>query len=86
MENTGTVCTHVADPSPRLPPPDSLPQEQWPWSRSTSRDRSPREKMGEETSIKDNVIIVGKVAIWPMRAILNIKLQQKRTKRKRETL
>ena len=35
-------------------------------------------------TIKDNVIIVEKVGIWPMCALLNIKLQQKRTKRKRE--
>ena len=35
-------------------------------------------------AIKDNVIIVEKVGIWPMCALLNIKLQQKRTKRKRE--
>ena len=35
-------------------------------------------------AIKDNVIIVEKVGIWPMRVILNIKLQQKRTKRMRE--
>ena len=37
-------------------------------------------------AIKDNVIIVEKVGIWPMCALLNIKLQQKRTKRKREKL
>ena len=35
-------------------------------------------------AIKDNVIIVEKVGIWQMCALLNIKLQQKRTKRKRE--
>ena len=35
-------------------------------------------------AVKDNVIIVEKVGIWPMSAFLNIKLQQKRTKRKRE--
>ena len=35
-------------------------------------------------AIKDNVIVVEKVGIWPMCALLNIKLQQKRTKRKRE--
>ena len=33
---------------------------------------------------KDNVIIVENVGIWPMCALLNIKLQQKRTKGKRE--
>ena len=37
-------------------------------------------------TIKDNVIIVEKVGIWPMCALLNIKLQQKRTKRKRGKL
>ena len=37
-------------------------------------------------AIKDNVIIVVKVGIWPMCTLLNIKLQQKRTKRKREKL
>ena len=40
----------------------------------------------KEAAIKDNVIIVEKVGIWPMCALLNIKLQQKRTKRKREKL
>ena len=34
-------------------------------------------------AIKDNVIIVEKVGIWPMCALLNIKLQQKQAKRKR---
>ena len=37
-------------------------------------------------AIKDNVIIVEKVGIWPMCALLNIKLQQKRTKRRRDKL
>ena len=39
-------------------------------------------------AIKDNVIIVGKVGIWLVSALLNIKLQQKRTKRtkRRETV
>ena len=37
-------------------------------------------------AIKDNVIIVEKVGIWPMCALPNIKLQQKRAKRKREKL
>ena len=67
MENTETVCTHAADLS--------LPQEQLPWSRSTSRERSLLRKMGEGTAIKDNVIIVEKVGIWPMCALINIKLQ-----------
>ena len=40
----------------------------------------------KEVAIKDNVIIVEKVGIWPMCALLNIKLEQKRTKRKREKL
>ena len=52
MENTVTVCTPVAD--------RSLPQEQLPWSRSTSRESSPLEK---GAAIKDNVIIVEKVGI-----------------------
>ena len=78
MENTGTVCTQVAD--------CSLP-------RSNNHGRGqPQEivllgRMGEwekGVAIKDNVIIVEKVGIWPMCALLNIKLQQKRTKRKRE--
>ena len=38
----------------------------------------------KEVAIKENVIIMKKVGIWPMCAPLNIKLQQKRTKRKRE--
>ena len=37
-------------------------------------------------AIKDNVIIVENVGIWPMCALLNIKLQQKLTKWKREKL
>ena len=37
-------------------------------------------------TIKNVVIIVEKVGIWPMCALLNIKLQQKRTKRKREVI
>ena len=37
-------------------------------------------------AIKNNVIIVEKVGICPMCALLNIKLQQKRAKRKREKL
>ena len=41
---------------------------------------------GKGAAIKDNVIIVEKVGIWPIFALLNIKLQQKRTKRKREKL
>ena len=40
----------------------------------------------KRVTIKDNVIIVEKVGIWPMCALLNIKLQQKRTKWKREKL
>ena len=37
-------------------------------------------------AIKDNVIIVEKVGIRPRCALLNVKLKQKRTKRKREKL
>ena len=77
MENTGTVCIQVAD--------YSLP-------RSNNHGRGqPQEnvllgRMGEGSGHKDNVITVEKVGIWPMCALLNIKLQQKRTKRKREKL
>ena len=35
----------------------------------------------KEVAIKDNVIIVEKVGIWPMCALLNIKLQQKPDKK-----
>ena len=51
MENTGTVCTQVADCS--LQPQENflLGRREWP--------------------TKDNVIIVGKVGIWPMCALLN---------------
>ena len=70
MENTGTVCTQVAD--------FSLP-------RSNNEERTfSSGEWEKEVAIKDNVIIVEKVGIWPMCALLNIKLQQKRTKRKRE--
>ena len=78
MENIGTVCTQVAD--------CFIP-------RSNNHGRGQPQKnvllarMGEwekGVAIKDNVIIVEKVDIWPMCALLNIKLQQKRTKRKRE--
>ena len=70
MENTGTVCTQMAD--------CSLP-------RSNNHGRcQPLEnvllgRLGEAMAIKDNV---EKVRIWPMRAPLSIKLQQKRTKGK----
>ena len=78
MENTRTVCTQVA-PSPR--------------SNNHGRGQ-PQEnvllgRMGEwekGVAIKDNVMIVEKVGIWPICALLNIKLQQKRTKRKGEKL
>ena len=43
-------------------------------------------RKGEGTAIKDNAIVVEKVGIWPMCGLLNIKLHQKGTKRKRETL
>ena len=69
MENTGTVCTHVAKTTPS--------------PRSNNHGRGQPQ---EGAAIKDNVIIVENVGIWPMCALLNIKLQQKRTKRKRETL
>ena len=38
MKNTGTVCIQVTN--------RSLPQEQLPWLRSTSRESSPRENGG----------------------------------------
>ena len=72
MENTGTVCRQVADCS---------------LSRSNNLKRTFSSGEWEKgVDIKDNVIIVEKVGIWPMRALLNIKLQQKRTKWKREKL
>ena len=73
MENTGTVCTQVAD--------CLLP-------RSNNHGRGqPQEnvllcRMG--VTIKDSVIIVEKMSIWPMCVLVNIEFQQKRTKRKRE--
>ena len=72
MENTGTVCRQVAD--------CSLPR-----SNNLKRTFSSGE-WEKGVAIKDNVIIVEKVGIWPMCALLNIKLQQKRTKWKREKL
>ena len=72
MENTGTVCRQVAD--------CSLPR-----SNNLKRTFSSGE-WEKGVAIKDNVIIVEKVGIWPMSALLNIKLQQKRTKWKREKL
>ena len=72
MENTGTVCRQVAD--------CSLPS-----SNNLKRTFSSGE-WEKGVAIKDNVIIVEKVGIWPMCALLNIKLQQKRTKWKREKL
>ena len=72
MENTLTVCRQVAD--------CSLPR-----SNNLKRTFSSGE-WEKEVAIKDNVIIVEKVGIWPMCALLNTKLQQKRTKWKREKL
>ena len=87
MENTGTVSTHVATPE--------LFVHRWHIASSHRSNNHGGDqtqenvllgRMGEGTAIKDNVIIVEKVGIWPMCALLNIKLQQKRTKSKRETL
>ena len=78
MENTGTLCTAMVD--------CSLPQEQSPWSMSAFKRTFSSGEWEKEAAIKDNVIIVEKVGIWPMCALLNIKLQQKWTKRKREKL
>ena len=72
MENTRTVCRQVAD--------CSLPR-----SNNLKRTFSSGE-WEKGVAIKDNVIIVEKVGIWAMCALLNIKLQQKRTKWKREKL
>ena len=72
MENTGTVCRQVAG--------CSLPR-----SNNLKRTFSSGE-WEKGVAIKDNVIIVEKVGIWLMCALLNIKLQQKRTKWEREKL
>ena len=77
MENTGTVCTQVADCS--LPRSNNHMVE-------VNLNRTFSGEWEKGVAIKDNVIIVEKVGIWPMCAFLNIKLQQKRTKRKREEL
>ena len=81
MENTGTVCTQVVD--------CSLP-------RSNNHGRGqPQEnvllwRMGEGSGHQRQCYNCGKsghlakVGIWPMCALLNVKLQQKRTKRERE--
>ena len=73
MGNTGTVCTQVAD--------CSLPR-----SNNHGRGQPQENVLLGRVAIKDNVIIVEKVGIWSMCALLNIKLQQKRTKRRREKL
>ena len=75
MENTGTVCTQTA------PSPGAITMVEVILKRTFS--------LGEwekGVAIKDNVIIVEKVGSWSMCALLNIELQQKRTKRKREKL
>ena len=62
MENTGTVCRQVADCSrPR---------------RNNLKRTFSSGEWEKGVAIKDNVIIVEKVGIWPMCALLNIKLQQ----------
>ena len=43
-------------------------------------------RTGEGSGHQRQCYNCGKVGIWPMCALLNIKLQQKRTKRKREKL
>ena len=78
MENTGTVCTQVAG---RSLPPGAITMVEV----NLKRTFSPGE-WEKGAAIKDTVIIVEKVGLWPMCALLNVKLQQKRTKRKRETL
>ena len=65
MENTGTVCTQVAD----CFSPGAIPMVEVNLKRTSSLGE--REK---GVAIKDNVIIVEKVGIWPMCAFLNIKL------------
>ena len=78
MENTGTVCTQVAD--------HSLPRAITMVEVNLKRTFSSGE-WEKGVAIKDNVIIVEKVGIWPMCALLNIKLQKKtRPLRKREKL
>ena len=72
MENTGTVCTQVADCSL----PGAITMGEVNLERTFSSG-----EWEKEVAIKDNVIIVEKVC-----ALLNIKLQQKRTKRKREMI
>ena len=77
MENTGTVCTQVAD--------CSLP-------RSNNHGRGqPQEnvllgRMGEGSGHQRQCYNCGKSGHLPLCALLNIKLQQKRTKKKREKL
>ena len=70
MENTGTVCTQVKDCS--LPRSNNH-------GRGQSQEKFSSGEWEKGAAIKDNVIIVEKVGIWPMCALLNIKLQQKRT-------
>ena len=72
MENTRTVCRQVAD--------CSLPRSNNHGLRSTSRERSPRKNWEKGVAIKDGY------KLWKKCVLLNIKLQQKQTKWKREKL
>ena len=76
MENTGTVHRWQTTPSP-----GAITMAEVNLKRTFSSG-----EWEKRVAIEDNVIIVEKVGIWPMCALLNIKLQQKRTKRMREKL
>ena len=75
MENSGTVCGRLP------PPPGAITMVEFNLERTFSSG-----EWEKGAAIKFNVIIVENVGIWPMCALLNIKLQQKRVKRKREKL
>ena len=76
MENTGTVHRWQTAPSP-----GAITMVEVNHKRTFSSG-----EWEKGVAIKDNVIIVEKVGIWPMCALLNIKLQQKRTKRMRKII
>ena len=61
------------------PPPGAITMVEVNFKRTFSSG-----EWGKGAAIKDNVIIMEKVGIWPMCALLNIKLKHKPTKRKRE--
>ena len=65
-------CLYTGDRP--LPPPGAITMVEL----NLKRMFSSRE-WEKGAAIKDNVIIVGKVGIWPMCALVNINLQQKRT-------